>query len=132
MPNYCKLVICGHLTRDAEIRYTQGGMAVADLGVCFNNRKQQGNEWVNEPCFLDAVAFGKLAERLTDARKGAAYLLEGKIAQENWTDKTTGQKRSKIKMTIDYAMMLGGRDDRQPSGGGRRTTTTSEGDEVPF
>jgi len=125
MPNYCKVVVCGHLTRDVEIRYTQGGMSIAELGICFNNRRKQGEQWLDEPCFLDAVAFGKLAERMADARKGDAYLLEGKLSQDNWTDKS-GQKRSKIKLTVDHAMMLGG--SGSPARGGSR----HDGDDSPF
>lgn len=109
MPNFCKVVIVGHLTRDAELRYTQSGVSVAEVGICHNNSRKQGDNWIDEPCFLDCTAFGKLAERLgQQAHKGDAWLIEGKLAQDNWTDKS-GAKRSKIKLIIDHAVNVSGR-----------------------
>lgn len=102
MPNVNQLVVCGNLTRDITMKYTQGGMAIAEIGICVNNRVKRNDEWTDDPVFLDCTAFGKTAEFANDhLSKGAAAVITGKISMDQWTDKQTGAKRSKLKVIAD-------------------------------
>ena len=58
--------ISGNLTRDAELRHTQGGMAVLSMGVAVNDRRknQQTGEWEDYANFIDCTMFGPRAEKL--------------------------------------------------------------------
>ena len=104
MASYNRVILMGNLTRDAEMRSLPSGMPVADLGLAVNDRYQdkQSGEWVDRPNFIDCTAFGKQAESIDRFfKKGSAILIEGKLRFEQWDDKQTGQKRSKIKVVID-------------------------------
>ena len=144
MASYNRVILMGNLTRDAEVRHLPSGIPVADIGLAVNDRYQdkQSGEWVDRPNFIDCTAFGKSAESIDRFfKKGSAILIEGKLRFEQWDDKTSGQKRSKLKVIIDQwnfcdapkgsgggggggaprgGSQGGGRDDYQsaPSGGG--------------
>jgi len=103
MPNYCKIIVAGHLCRDIEIRVTQGGTTIGKSAIAYNERR--GNE--DRATFIDFTAFGKTAETLAKyLHKGSAVLLEGKIQQDNWTT-DDGKKRSKLAMVVDRFAFLG-------------------------
>lgn len=121
MASYCRVVVVGNLTRDPEVRYLPSGQAVCDLGVAINDRVKKGNEWVDEPTFLDVTLWEKTAETAGQyLRKGSQVLIEGRLRQESWNDKTTGDKRTKLKIIGDRMVMLGSRADGagSPSRGG--------------
>lgn len=136
MPNYNKVIIAGHLTRDPEIRHTQGGMQIANFGIAVSNRWKKDGEQREEVMFIDCAAFGKLAETLAPrVKKGSPLLVEGRLKLETW--EKDGQKRSKHTVTIDNFQFLGGKrdeaEDEEPSApkrnGGRNTNPE---DEAPF
>lgn len=87
------------LTRDAELAYTQGGVAVAKIGLA-SSEKYKDKE---STCFIDAVSFGKAGEIITQyaGQKGNQIYLSGRLKLEQWDDKQTGAKRSKHIMQID-------------------------------
>jgi len=103
MPGINHTVIQGNLTRDPELRVTQKGTAVTSLTVA-NNRtwKDESDQEREEVIFLDATAWGKTAETIAKYfAKGDPIILEGYLKMESWEDKTSGQKRTKIKLNID-------------------------------
>lgn len=131
MPNYNKLILAGHLTRDIETRHTQAGLTVGKGGIAVNHK--HGDR--EDVCFLDFTAFGKQAEAMAKyLQKGRAVLLEGRLQLEQWEDKE-GNKRSKHSAIVERFEFLGGRDDgdRPPrvSGGGRTPKATAS-DDIPF
>lgn len=106
MPSFNQITLCGHLTRDPEVKYLQSGMAVCDLGLAVNDRTKKNNEWVDDTLFIDCVAFGQQAEYLgKNAAKGAAVLVTGKLKYEQW--EKDGQRRSKHKVLADRVQLLG-------------------------
>lgn len=128
MPNYCKVIVIGHAVRDAELKTTQGGVNICELGVAFNNnRKDARGQWTSEPCFLDCTAFSQTAERMSDVRKGDAILVEGKLKQDNWTAQD-GTKRSKIRLVVDHFSRMGGGRGEQAA----PAATQYDGDDSPF
>lgn len=94
--------ISGNLTRDPELRQTQGGMAILSLGVAVNDRRknQQTGEWEDVPNFVDCVVFGTRAEKLAQfLAKGAKVAIEGKLRWSQW--EKDGAKRSKLEVIVD-------------------------------
>lgn len=105
----------GRLTRDAEIRYLPNNTEVADFGIAINERVKRGDEWVDEPVFLDITAFGKSATSIAKFfRRGSLILLECRARFESWEDKTTGAKRSKVKFIVSRWHFTGERRDDAP------------------
>jgi len=102
------------LTRDAELKYSQNNAAILNLGLACSE-KYKDNE---KQLFLDATAFGKAGELINQyaGRKGTQISLAGKLETQQWVDQS-GNKRSKIAMTIEDFEFLGGRSDNQaPTG----------------
>lgn len=98
--------LVGNLTRDIDLVYTQSGVPIANLGVAVNNRTKRGEDWVDEPCFIDVTVFGKRAEWLAgNLTKGTKVGVSGKLVMDQWEDRTTGQKRSKVKIIGDITLL---------------------------
>lgn len=132
MASFNKVILVGNLTRDIELRHTQGGTAVADVGLAVNDRVKRGDEWVDEATFVDITLFGRTAETASKyLSKGSPALFEGRLKLETW--EKDGEKRSKMKVVCDRMQMLGG---GGASGGTRSDSSTqsyaSSGDDVPF
>ena len=87
-----KVILMGNLTRDPEIRYSQGenSLAIARFSVAVNRRfARQGETDVD---FFNCTAFGRQAEFLEKYfRQGSRVLLSGRIQNDNYTNKN-GEK----------------------------------------
>ena len=125
MANLNKVMLIGRLTRDPETRTFPSGGRVAKFGFAVNNRKknQQTGEWGEEPVFIDCEAFGGEYSKLADVverflKKGSQAFLEGHLKLDQWDDKTTGQKRSQLRLVVDMIQLLDRREDGQGGGGG--------------
>ena len=111
------VVIVGRLTRDAELRYTNSGSAVANISLAINTRRRRDDQWVDEAHFFDAVVWGKTAESLSPyLTKGKQIGLEGELRQNRWEQ--DGQRRSKVEIFTRNIQLLGGRGDGPAPGGG--------------
>ena len=123
MANLNKVMLIGRLTRDPEVRMFSNGGKVAAFGFAVNNRKknQQTGQWEDEPCFLDCEAFnrgetGKTADLVEQyLRKGYQAFIEGHLKLDQWADKQSGDKRSKLKIVVDNVQFLEPRRDGQGS-----------------
>lgn len=116
MANLNKVLLIGNLTRDPELRYIQSGTAVLDLRLAVNRRvKKSDGTWGDEAAFIDVTVWSKLAENCAEyLSKGRPVFVEGYLRLDEWEDKKTGDKRSKLKVTADNVQFLGGR----PGGSG--------------
>ncbi|MDE2681047.1 MAG: single-stranded DNA-binding protein [Verrucomicrobiota bacterium] len=108
MPNYNKVILMGNLTRDPEVKYTSGGTAIAKIGMAINrtwtNKEGQKQE---ETTFVDVDAFGRQAEVIGQyLKKGRPVMIEGRLKLDQWDDKQTGQKRSKLGVTLEGFQFL--------------------------
>ena len=123
MANLNKVMLIGRLTRDPEVRMFGNGGKVANFGFAVNNRRknQQTGQWEDEPVFLDCEAFnrgefGKTADLIEQyLKKGYQAYIEGHLKLDQWNDKTTGDKRSKLKIVVDNVQFLEPRRDGQGS-----------------
>ncbi len=121
MPNLNKVMLMGNLTRDPEVKYTPKGTAICELGMAINRTysTDQG-EKREEVTFVDVELFGRTAEVAGEyLKKGRPIFVEGRLKLDQWDDKQTGQKRSKMKVVGDRIEFLGSREGGgAPAGGG--------------
>lgn len=112
MPNFCHVTILGHLTRDPEIRYLKNETSVANFGICYNRGYGDNKKAV----FVECSAWNKTAEYITKYHaKGDAIFISGSIDVDEWTDKETGDKRSRLKIAVNEIQGVSKRE-----GGGNR------------
>lgn len=103
-----KVILVGNLGRDAEVRYTPGGAAVARFSIATtevwndkSGQKQERTEWHN----IDL--WGKQAESLSEYLvKGKQVYIEGRLQTDEYTDKE-GQKRKSTKVRCERVVLLG-------------------------
>ncbi len=140
MANYNKVILIGNLTRDAELKYTPKGSAVAKIGLAVNRTwKTETGEKKEDVTFIDVDAFGKQAETISQyCKKGSQLLVEGRLKLDQWDDKQTGQKRSRLGVVLEGFQFMGGKKEaaaessapapasKSPVGG------TSDDETVPF
>ena len=103
----------GNLTRDPELRVTPKGTAICQFGLAIN-RKFKGDDGTtrDEPTFVDCEAWGKTAELVAQyLAKGRCALIQGRLKFDQWEDKASGQKRSKLKVVAELVQFIGGKDD---------------------
>ncbi len=113
MASFNKVVLVGNLTRDPQVRYTPGGTAVSDIGLAVNRTwlDKQTNNRREETTFVDVTLWGRQAEVAGEyLSKGRSVLIEGRLQLDQWQDKETGQKRSKLKVIGETMTMLGKRE----------------------
>lgn len=124
MPSYNKTILMGNFTRDPELRVLPNNTPVCDFGLAVNDRflNKNTNQWEDRANFVDCTAFGRTAENISKFfAKGRPIFLEGKLRFEQWEDRTSGQKRSKLKVVIDtwqFVDSKGGDGGGNSSGGG--------------
>ncbi len=103
MANFNKVILAGNLTRDPEVRYTPKGTAIAKLGMAINRTwKTETGETKEEVTFVDIDAFGRQAEVIGQyMKKGRPLLIEGRLKLDQWEDKNTHQKQSKLRVVLE-------------------------------
>ena len=110
-----KIILVGNLTRDIELRYSQGGMGIAKTAIATSRKFTSNGEKKEEVCFVDITFFGRSAEVANQyLRKGSKILVEGRLNFEQWADQN-GQKRSKHSVTVETMQMLDSKGDNQGS-----------------
>src|SRR6185436_1963745 len=111
MANFNKVILAGNLTRDPELRYTPKGTAVARLGMAVNRTwKNEAGETKEEVTFVDVDSFGRQAEVIAQyVKKGRPLLVEGRLKLDQWEDKNTHQKQSKLKVVLESFSFLDSR-----------------------
>ena len=114
-----KVILVGNLGRDAELRYTPGGAAVATLNMAttevWNDKagqRQEKTEWHRVVLWVKSAE--SLAEYLT---KGKQIYVEGRLQTRQWDDKD-GNKRYTTEIRGDRIVLLGGGSGGRGAGGG--------------
>lgn len=131
--SYNKIILLGNLTRDPELSYLPSQTAVCNFGIA-TNRKWTGKDGQQkeEVCFVDCVAFGKIAETLNKyLHKGESVLIEGRLKFESWQAKD-GSKRNKHKVVVETFTFVG---QKQSEAGQTREPVGRDegpGGDVPF
>ena len=119
MANFNRVILAGNLTRDPELRYTPKGTAIARIGMAINRSwKTETGETKDEVTFVDVDAFGRQAEVIAQyVKKGRPLLVEGRLRLDQWEDKNTHQKQSKLKVVLEGFSFLDSRGGESGSGG---------------
>lgn len=140
------LIQKGNLTRDPETRYTPKGTAITQFGIAVNRRwKSEDGQIKEEVTFTDWQAWGKTGETIAKFfKKGDPIICEGRLAQEEWQDKQTGEKRRKSLGKLETfhfcgsKIAEGGQRTARPAGGSPVTEDAPpmaeglEHDDIPF
>lgn len=115
MASFNKVILAGNLVRDPETRYTTTGKAIGKFSLAINRRwKSESGEMMEEVTYVDVDAFGKSAETIAQyCRKGSGILVEGRLKLEQWEDKQTGQKRSRLGVVLESFQFIGGKQEKQ-------------------
>ena len=133
MANFNKVYLMGNLTRDPEVRYTPKGTAVGDLGLAVNDSYKAQDGTIKETVtFINVEVWGRQAETCKQyLSKGRPVFIEGQLRLDQWEDKTSGQKRSKLKVVLENFQFIGGRGDGAPGGGPAAGGEPAESGEAP-
>jgi single-strand DNA-binding protein len=109
MASFNKVLLMGNLTRDPEVRYTPKGTAIAQLGLAVNRQwTTETGEQKEEVTFVDIEVWGRQAETAGQyLAKGRPVFIEGRLRLDQWDDKESGQKRSKLKVVAERVQFLG-------------------------
>ena len=138
------VAISGNLTRDSELRSTQGGTSILGMGVAVNERRKNAStgEWEDYPHFVDCTMFGTRAEKLQPyLTKGAKVAIEGRLRYSSW--EKDGQKRSKLEVVVDEVEFMSRKDGAQaapapqaggyaPQAGGYAPQAALYDEDIPF
>lgn len=125
-----KIILVGNLTRDIELRYSQGGMGIANTAIATSRKFTVNGEKKEEICFVDITFFGRSAEVANQyLRKGSKILVEGRLNFDQWVDQN-GQKRSKHSVIVETMQMLDSKGDNQ--GGGYNAPSSDMHEEAPY
>ena len=122
MASFNKVVLVGNLCKDVEVR-TVGATSVAQIRLAINEIfMSKSGEKVEKTVFIDIEAWDKLADNCAKMiGKGASVLVEGRLQMDEWNDRDTGKKRSKIKVRADRVVFLTFKDGVKSEGDGERT-----------
>ena len=132
MASFNKVILMGNLTRDVELKYTSSQTAVTEVTLAVNDRKKgQDGQWQDETTFVDVTLWGRTAE-IADQYlgKGSGVMIEGRLRLDQWEDKQTGQRRSRLRVTGERMQMLprGGGGGGAPQQGGSSPNSQSTND----
>ena len=139
MASYNKVILMGNLTRDVQLKHT-ASQAVADISIAVNRKfKTKDGQEREEVTYVDCECWGPRAEVIAKFfSKGKPIFIEGRLKLDSWEDKD-GQKRSKLKVSIDSFEFVGGSGGGTGGGGGgggsRGGNSSHSGiqeEEIPF
>jgi single-strand DNA-binding protein len=95
------VTLVGNLTREPELRYTNGGQAVTSFGLAVNRRYQQGGDWKEQTSYFNVVAWGQLGENTAQSlAKGARIIVTGRLEQRQYENRE-GESRSTVEIVAD-------------------------------
>lgn len=121
MTDINKVLILGRLTKDlgADERsfgYLQNGTCKAQISIAVNESKKDANgNWQEAANFFDVVIWGKTAENLKPyLKKGTQIAVEGRLKQDRWQDKQTGNNMSKVYINAENIQLIGGKKEEAP------------------
>ena len=115
-----KVILLGNLGKDPEMKYTPSGMAVATFSLATTERaKDKEGNWQDRTEWHNIKAFGRTAEVAGEyLKKGRSVYIEGRIHNDSWDDKETGQKKYRPEIIVGDMIMVGGQREGGEGGGG--------------
>lgn len=131
--------LIGRAGRDAELRYTPQGTAVAELNIAVDD----GFGEKKKTAWIGVVCWAKTAELAASIRKGDRVGVSGRLTQDEWQDKESGKTQRKTKVTCEHITFIEAKRDggeTQEAPPRQRTqgpppepeADTQEEDDIPF
>ena len=137
MSSFTTVILMGNLTRAPALRSLPSGTTVVNFGLAVSERwkDKTTGEQREEVCFVDIDAFGRQGEVVNEYfSKGKPILVEGRLRFRQW-ETDSGEKRSKLSVTLDRFSFVGSRQDSEfqdgDSGTGGAIATATD-DDIPF
>jgi len=121
--------IAGNLTREPELKQTQGGMNILNFGIAVNERvkNNQTGEWSDRPNFFSCACFGKRADGLAKIlHKGQKVAISGRLRYNQW-ENSRGEKRSNVEIIVDDVELMSQRNSSHGQSGGSYTPQQQQG-----
>lgn len=107
MPNFNSVTLIGHLGRDPELRHTQNNKAVCGFSMAISRKVKDRDD---EVTWVDVTAWDRIAEVVNEyVKKGDPIMVQGRLRLDEWEDKTTGSKRTKLCVVAETVQLLGGK-----------------------
>ncbi len=142
--SFNRVIIAGNMTRDPEARALPSGMASTRFSLAVNRAyTTKDGEKRDEVTYIDIDSYGKQAEVIAKyCGKGSSILVEGRLKLDQWEDKKTGEKRSRLGVVLENFTFLGGKPQGGDEGGSAPRSRGGQdnpvspsdggGDDVPF
>jgi single-strand DNA-binding protein len=133
MPSFNRVTLIGNLTRDPQLKQLPSSTTVAEFGLATSRRyRTAGGEDREEVCYVDCAAFGKQADVIGQyCKKGRPLFVEGRLKFDQWDDKQSMSKRTKLSVVVENFQFLGGRDDGSEGSGGKQEQLWKDPDAAP-
>lgn len=138
------VALVGRLTRDADLKYSNSGLQIMSFSIAVNSAKKGSDgKYEDEASFFDCTLFGKYAEAVHKYMvKGKQVGVKGRLHQDRWKDKQSGDPRSKVAIIAESVELLGSSKESSggASSGGNGGQSQSSGeydqgdfpDDIPF
>lgn len=106
-------MLMGNLTRDPELRVLPKGTPICQFALAINREyKTESGEKREDVIFVDIEAWGKQGEIIAKfCTKGKPLYVEGRLKLDQWEDKNTKEKRSRMKVVLEQFQFLGSKGD---------------------
>ncbi len=118
------VTLVGRAGRDPEVRYFESGSVVANLTIAVNRRNRE-----DEPDWFNLEIWGKQAQVVADyVKKGSLVGVIGSYKLDRWTDRKTGEEKTKPVIRVDRIELMGSKRDNDSNG----YNASPNEDEVPF
>ena len=134
-----KVILLGNLGQDPEVRYTAGGVPIANVSIATSNswKDKNSGELVEQTEWHRIVFFNRLAEIVEQyLKKGSKIYVEGQLRTNSWEDKNTGEKKFRTEVVAREMQMLSSRGEmnlqNQENSGVDQTPQNSQEDSVPW
>lgn len=116
MASLNKVYLIGNLTRDPDLRYTNSGAGVCNMGMATSRKYTTASgEQREDTCFVDVDVWGKQAEACRNyLHRGSPVFVEGRLRLDQWDDSQSGRKMSRLKVTAERVQFISNRPQGAP------------------
>jgi single-strand DNA-binding protein len=122
----------GRITANADLKYTNGGMACMHFSICVNDAYKKDGQWIEKPNFFRCTVWGKYAEGMQKhMTKGKQVGIEGKLNQNVWED-GNGAKHNDVTIVVDNIALLSSPKGESSNDTRQTRTDPDSGEEIPF
>lgn len=120
MADINRVTLIGRLTKDSDLKYTQGGLAISNFSIAVNRRRKSGDQWIDEVSYFDINLYGKPAESLKQyLTKGKQIAVDGELRQDRW--EKDGQNHSRVVIVANNVQLLGGNSENKSNSSEQKT-----------